>query len=182
VTRPVPQPLPRWRRARASQRLPATVAAWLLDTGSLTRRLKRRCAGRFNVTLVHHGFGRVQPEEARLLGVALQRRVLVREVFLRCAEVDWVYARTVIPLATLTHRNRRLKRLGQRPLGGFLFADPGLLRGPIEQVQLTPADRLYRTARGSGEGVWGRRSIFFLRGRPLLVSEFFLPALLEGPG
>ena len=70
------------------------------------------------------------------------------------------------PLGTLTGRNQQLRRLGTRPLGAFLFRDPGLRRDEVRVVR-------------DASGHWGRRSRFLLRGRPLLVAEYFLPALLN---
>lgn len=60
---------------------------------------------------------------------------------------------------------KRLRRLNERPLGEFLFRDPRLQRSQLEIVQ-------------SAE-IWGRRSLFISHERPLLVAEFFLPALLQ---
>jgi len=60
---------------------------------------------------------------------------------------------------------KRLRRLNERPLGEFLFRDPYLLRSQLEIVR-------------EGE-IWGRRSLFISHHHPLLVAEFFLPALLE---
>jgi chorismate--pyruvate lyase len=56
-----------------------------------------------------------------------------------------------------------LGELGTRPLGDALFAYAGLERGPIE-IAVTD------------EG-WARRSVFRIEGAPLLVAEWFLPAL-----
>jgi chorismate lyase len=53
----------------------------------------------------------------------------LREVYLLCDGVPWVYARTAIPRETLTGRHRRLAYLKTRPLGAMLFADPGMARG-----------------------------------------------------
>jgi chorismate--pyruvate lyase len=95
-----------------------------------------------------------------------------------------VFARTVIPVRTLRGRQRRLARLGTRPLGAALFADPHLKRGEVEIARLAPGDGIYEHAavQGAADGVWGRRSVFTLKGKPLLVSEFFLPALLHDHG
>jgi chorismate--pyruvate lyase len=60
---------------------------------------------------------------------------------------------------------KRLRSLNERPLGEFLFRDPTLRRYQLELTQ-------------SAAG-WGRRSLFYLHGQPLLVAEFFLPALLQ---
>jgi chorismate--pyruvate lyase len=96
-----------------------------------------------------------------------------------------VFARTVIPRDTLVGSNRRLTRLKTRPLGAVLFADPGMERGPVEIARLTPCDRLFpaatRRLASAPEAIWGRRSLFTLAGKPLLVSEIFLPDIPPCP-
>lgn len=123
--------------------------------------------------------------EARALGLNSGRFALVREVCLRCDEVAWVYARTVIPRVTLTGATRRLARLRARSLGAFLFADPTLRRGGTEIARLTPRDPLYGLATralAAPPGVlWGRRARFTVHGKALLVSEIFLPAIPDFP-
>jgi len=98
-----------------------------------------------------------------------------------------VFARTVIPLQTMTGSVRRLARLGARPLGGLLFADPSVRRGALEIASISPGDTLYGTATGGAGGtdgapIWGRRSVFHLDNKPLLVSEVFLSEVGNGEG
>jgi chorismate--pyruvate lyase len=109
----------------------------------------------------------------------------VREVELLCDEMPWVFARSVIPATSLRGRARRLGNLGERPLGGVLFADPGLRRGVTQIARLLPRHPLYAAAcdhliEKPGE-LWGRRSVFFFAGKPLLVNEIFLPAVSAIP-
>ena len=125
--------------------------------------------------------------EARALGRQPHEIALVRQVRLLCNERPWVFARTVIPLSSLQGGLHRLARLGTKPLGAVLFADPSLQRQPLEITRITPRHRLYHMATATGgaevtDPLWGRRSVFRLRGKPLLVSEFFLPSLLHDNG
>lgn len=140
---------------------------WLTDDSSLTQRLMERCGGRFRVELIRQRRARPLPSEARALGLRSGSFALVREVYLCCGDARWVYARTIIPDATAMGRYRRLRRMGERPIGSFLFAQPDLLRTHLEIAQ---ADM------GPAAGSWGRRSVFHVGGRPLMVSEYFLPA------
>jgi chorismate--pyruvate lyase len=158
--------------------LPAGLAGWLLDGSSLTRRLQQACAGRFAVEVTAHYRGRPMFSEAAALGMGAGRRALIREVTLSCDGRPWVFARTVIPLATLRGPNRRLARLGNRPLGALLFSAPGMVREPVEVARVDGAGGPLGAvvAAAMAGGIWGRRSIFRLAGRPLLVSEFFLPS------
>lgn len=116
-----------------------------------------------------------------MLKIPPYQKVLLRQVQLLCARQVLVYARSIIPLRTLKGRHRRLKHLGNKPLGGILFADPGLRRELQQLATILPRDPLYDIALSDSshksDRIWGRRSLFRLDNNPLLVSEFFLPAL-----
>ena len=104
----------------------------------------------------------------------------VRQVQLLCDGKPWVYARTIIPLTSLRGRLRRLAHLGTRPLGGMLFADPGMRREIVELACIRKGQDMYAAATrgltGKPDCVWGRRAVFRIARKPLLVSEVFLPA------
>lgn len=180
----------RWRQGRQLPRAvpDAALRDWLLDTGSLTRRVQQACAGRFRVRVEVQGWGRPRLDEYRALGLRFGRIALIREVHLLCDERPWVFARTIIPVTTLRGRQRRLAHLGSRPLGAVLFADPHMQRGPVEVTRIPPGSLLYAAAsRGLKRrpaDIWGRRSVFSLGGKPLLVSEFFIevPRTPDGQG
>jgi len=170
----------RWREGRQLSRATPTESLrdWLLHTGSLTRRVQQACAGRFRVRVEMQGWARPRLDEYRALGLRWGRIALIREVHLLCDEQPWVFARTIIPVSTLRGRERRLAHLGSRPLGAVLFADPHMQRGPVEVACIRPGSKLFATAvkglkRRPAE-IWGRRSVFRLGGKPLLVSEIFL--------
>jgi len=178
---PVWHPCERLRRHALS----ALERDWLVDDSSLTRRLQQACSARFHVEVISQRLERPMLSEARALGRPSREIALVRQVRLCCAEHAWVFARTVVPLPSLQGELRRLAMLGSRPLGAVLFADPKMRRQPLEIARITPRHRLYRMATANDErgasGLWGRRSVFTLQGSPLLVSEFFLPTLLQAP-
>lgn len=174
---------PRWRPRGQLWRyeVPPALREWLLDTSSLTRRLRARCSGELCVRMLGQALRNPSPDERRALGLRPGRRALVREVYLCCGPTPWVFARTVIPVNSLTGRGRGLARLGTRPLGELLFSDPHMQRGDPEVATLDPGHRLHALATGGVPGngaVWGRRSRFLIAGKPLLVSEFFLPAFM----
>lgn len=149
--------------------------AWLLDPGSLTARLMARAHGSFRVRVTRLAWARPSLGEARELALAHGEWALVREVVLEGGGQPWVMARSVIPRRTLVGRNRQLRGLGDRPLGAFLFRDPTLSRRAVHIVNAAPSTGM---AAVGAHIVWGRRSTFILRGLPLLVAEYFLPALL----
>ena len=172
-----------WRPARRLLRnvIPPETLAWLLDPASLTRRVLAVCHEGFRVEVVSQGWRVPLLNEAAVLGIRPGRLALVRQVFLLCNDRPWVFARTVIPRATLTGYERRLAHLRTRPLGEVLFSDPTMERGEVEVARLTAADGLYHAACARldtrPEDIWGRRSLFTLRAKPLLVNEIFLPEI-----
>ena len=107
----------------------------------------------------------------------------IREVELHCGSRSWVFARTLIPATTLRGGARRLAHLRNRPLGAVLFADPKVLRGELEVAELLPRHLLFRNAvrqlESPPDSLWGRRRLFYMDEKPLLVNEIFLPELPE---
>jgi len=106
------------------------------------------------------------------------RSALVRQVLLCCGDTPLVYARTVIPVTTIKGAQRRYANLGSRPLGAMLFADRTMRREDV-QVAVLPASHEANQFTRADESVWGRRSVFRVAGKPLLVSEYFLPDLIK---
>jgi len=147
---------------------------WLADQGSLTKRLVAASKGGFSVRIIRQGYGRPIDHEARALGLPLRQQALIREVVLSGSRVPWVYARSVLPLATLTGRLRALGHLDNRPLGALLFADKTLRRGAIDIARI-PEGMIPEKLAQNAPWLWGRRSLFYLDDKPLLVSEIFLP-------
>ena len=103
---------------------------------------------------------------------------LVRKVLLCCNDQPLVYARTVIPVTTIQGAQRRYANMGNRPLGAMLFADRTMRREAVE-VAMLPATDVANQYTSINEPIWGRRSVFRVSGKPLLVNEYFLPELLE---
>lgn len=164
-------------------RLDDGVLSWLSDQGSLTKRLKAHCPDQFSVKVLDETWVRPDPSEARLLAIPMTQRVLLRQVHLMCGDQLCVYARSVIPQTTLSGKHGRLRFLGNKPLGEYLFANPTLERKRVEWTRLTSRSNLYRIAMPDADqarrDIWGRRSLFRIDAKPLLVSEFFLPVLFE---
>jgi chorismate--pyruvate lyase len=162
----------RWRAASLVCP-PAREQDWLGDNASLTLRLS--ALGKFAVEPLYQAVATPRPEESRLLGLPPRRAALVREVILRLDDMPVVYARSVLPLSSLSGRNRVLGHMANRSLGAELFRHPAARRDAVWLAKV-PAENLPRGARGSDEPAWGRQSLFRKRGRPLLVAEVFLPA------
>lgn len=181
---------PPWGPVTAGVRraLSAELASWLINTDSLTRRLQAQCGRGFRVAVRGQRWQRPLPSERAALALPDRAYALVREVHLLCSSQPLVFARTVMPAATLRGARRRYARLGDRPLGAMLFSDPAIERGGLEVARITPGHVMHAAAMdGAAKGaraaaIWGRRSVFLVGGYPLLVSEVFLPSIMGSGG
>lgn len=168
------QALAQWPR---HQRPGLALSHWLLDKGSLTARLVALSQGHFRVKVLRQQVVRPRLSEWRSLGMARHELALVREVVLCGRDQPWVFARSVLPLASLTGQLRHLRKQGTRPLGAFLFGQPHLQRSAIAVSRIS-RHHAYVPADLQQEPLWGRRSVFCLDNKPLLVSEVFLDAFV----
>ena len=173
---------PIWRdfNTRFSNALPTANREWLLDSGSLTKRLIKSSNHQFSVQVLRQQWGSAQLSEYDLLEVAPRHCCLIREVLLLCHQQPWVYARSVLPASSLTGELRHLRHFDNRPLGQLLFNTPSMHRSPFQIARLAmvdlplPAD-LTLDKNNKTPNLWGRRSRFVIYNKPLLVSEIFLP-------
>jgi len=134
---------------------------WLMEEDSMTRRFEQHCQ-RVTVKPLREGFIDASElgEERALLPA--DERFWLREVLLFGDDQPWLAGRTLVPESTLNGPEAMLQQLGTRPLGRYLFSSSTLTRDFIDPGQV--------------EGLWGRRSRLRLSGKPLLLTELFLPA------
>ena len=157
-------------------RIPIDARQWLLDKESLTARLQRLYGAKnFSVKMLNESYTYANLDDADALGIQAGTRLRVREVHLLCKKKPLVYARSLIPLTSMVGHLGRLHFQGSKSLGAALFSDPTVKRGPIQIVE----SAVSKIPGAGKETVWGRRSIFHVSNRPLLVSEFYLPELLK---
>lgn len=148
------------------------VMPWLGDQSSLTARLKEHCSD-FSVDVLHESTGQPDANEALLIPDA--DKVWVREVKLYGDNSPWVFARSVMPLATGNEQLIEIQGLNRRPLGEMLFANPAL------EIQRRLIGRIDADSNALGveiradQPIWGRRTLFKLEQLPLVVTEVFLP-------
>jgi len=155
--------------------------SWLLDASSLTQRLITASDGEFQVEVISEQWIKPMLSERNLLGMRHNMFARVRQVRLLCKGEPCVFARTVIPYSTLKGPVRRLLMLGNKSLGAVLFSDRSMQRGEIEIASISKNNNLYNQAmqgfKQKVSHICGRRSIFYLSGKPLLVNEIFLPGI-----
>lgn len=172
----------RWKAHPAGAGAPAVLRPWLTDPASLTARIVARCT-HFEVRVLRELRARPCPDERALLGLPPGRHAWTREVLLVADGVPVVFAHSVLAPRDLTGAWHMARAIGSRPLGAALFADPGIRRGPLAVACLNAAHPLHRraaavaSAQGTLPPLWARRSRFSRQGRPLLVTEVFLPGI-----
>lgn len=170
---------PYWNRAELGM---GPWRTWLTDHGSLTLRLRANFPD-FNVLRLRQAVGRPCYDEPATLGRDSHPPVVIREVLLRSGTLPLVFAHTVIPVAGLHGPWQGLAGLGNRSLGLALFTNPLVRRFPLEFKLLDRRHPLYRAALAHLDRpvrrLWARRSHFALAGHSLMVSEVFLPSVLQ---
>ncbi|MCP9674934.1 chorismate lyase [Escherichia fergusonii] len=134
---------------------------WLLLEDSMTKRFEQQ-GKKVSVTVIREGFVGQQDVALELSQLPQEPRYWLREILL-CADGDpWLAGRTVVPESTLSGPELALQKLGKTPLGRYLFTSSTLSRDFIEI--------------GRDAELWGRRSRLRLSGKPLMLTELFLPA------
>ena len=159
-----------------------SYASWLHDQGSLTQRIQQRCQ-QFEVCNVHSGLARIALDESAALKFAPRRLAYSREVFLYADNQPVVFAHSACAPTSLQGAWAAVAGLGNKPLGAMLFAHPLVQRKPLHYKILRSNHPLYRNASTSlsnpPQQLWARRSLFYLHHEPLLVTEVFLPEILQ---
>ncbi len=137
---------------------------WLLEKGSLSRRLEKKCRA-LTVSLLRNTMiapDKVVPQEKELLG---ESHCLLREVVLCGDNCNWVIGRTLIPEPSLEKQPYNLMQQGTVPLGLTVFSVDNVSR---DHLQLGWAEL------PDGKLI-ARRSRLWMNHKPMLVAELFLP-------
>lgn len=181
----------RTSRAAWSTHLPATVAPalrdWLTETGSLTARLIAHST-QFRVRRIRQADGLVGLDDQTTLQLPRRIQVHQRDVVLECDGRPVVFAQSCMPLSATASDWPVFGRLGERSLGSVLFGDPLVQRGPLQFARLPLRHALMLqldASLGVGRDVrpdamlLARRCLYRRRRGILLVSEIFLPCILD---
>ena len=144
----------------SSPLLTAPLLDWLMEEDSMTQRFERHCE-KVTVNIVREGFIGAEDAAKEVTFLPQESRYWLREILLCGDGVPWLAGRTIVPESTLIGPEQMLQQLGTRPLGRYLFSSSTLTRDFIEP--------------GQHKELWGRRSRLRLSGKPLLLTELFLP-------
>ena len=135
---------------------------YIYDPSSLTKKLRAAAAQNFFVNVLSEAFVEVAAENLPLLNLTGVQTLWRREVELYVDEMPWIHAVTWIPRETLTGPGEALLTLGNHSLGDLLATDKNLRRSEFVLAEA---------------GIT-RSSVFYFFGKPLVVTEKFLPKAL----
>jgi chorismate--pyruvate lyase len=168
-----------WKKNLLAGYVPANLSAWLSHKGSFMRRLKKYGVKNAVIQVLTQSWLYPSQEERALLKIKPRQLVFVREVVITSPPAKWMFARTVLPRATLTGKERRLAHLKNRALGSVLFKDPHVRRGEFELACVRRGSAWYQkivnTRAAEADAFWARRSVFLINHKPLLLTEIFFP-------
>jgi chorismate--pyruvate lyase len=161
-------------------KLPESVQSWAYESGSLTQRLRATYGNAVTVKILLQQWRVPFLTERKLLGLHEQRVCLIREVLLHANGKPLILARTILPAATIKVANRSLSKLGTRPLGEVIFSYPHLERITMDVTLIKPSHwtPTALTIAAIQQPIWGRRTVYAIKHRQMLVSEFFLSEIL----
>jgi chorismate--pyruvate lyase len=166
-----------WRAYLCRQADNLTLRDWLQERHSLSLRFYRYCP-RFEVRCLIQDLEPLRPDEAACLGVHPGRLAWTREVLLISDGKPVVFGHTVMLRHPCHPFDRGFHALGSRTLGGLLFSDPRVMRGPLEFCRLDARHPLYQRALQAlgvlPPRLWARRSRFNHQAKGVLVTEVFL--------
>jgi chorismate--pyruvate lyase len=153
---------------------------WLIDNGSLTLRLQQLYPD-FKVKPTLVTYAKPTMDEAATLSASPRNAAMIREVLLMGNNQAVVFAHSVLPRKSLRGYWLGLGRLGNKPLGATLFANPQVRRTPLSYKKLSPLHALYQQAAkfliDPPPYLWARRSVFTLNYAKIMVTEVFLPQI-----
>ncbi len=174
---------PLWLENRSCTRhtLPENVQSWVYEPGSLTQRLRDYYGDAIGVKILLQQWNTPFLSERRLLKLHENKYSLTREVLLHADGEPLILARTIIPASTIKVAKSNLAHLGSRPLGEVIFAYPKLERIEMDVTLINPPTWTQSAIAEAhiDQPIWGRRTVYAIAQRQMLVSEFFLPKVLE---
>lgn len=162
--------------------LPPRARNWLQSRGSLTQMIQQRCP-HFRVEPVRQSLARPHEDEFSIMQLRRGELALVREVYLYCNHTPVIFAHSLVSRKHLRGVWRNLNTLGRKSLGTVLFSNPAIERTLFEFRKIGASHPLCKRAsqhlQTSPVNLWARRSLFTLQGQSLLVTEVFLPDILD---
>ena len=152
-----------WMTSRNMSRLikSQNIKSWLLEKGPITKRISKNYE--FELNLLKDDIASINQEERDFL-CHDGRDIKVREVILLGDRSPLVYAKSLIPCATIKFGFAELGKLGTKPLGDILF----------EKEIFFKTNVIYAEFSYNENNFWGRKTRYLVKDLPLSVMEVFL--------
>jgi chorismate lyase len=168
-----------WRSLSCSPQ----VAAWLADTGSMTRKLEHRYQ-QLQFQLLFAGESVLSEEEACALSTQASARCWRRVILFGEPYFDAVFSILVMPESGLKLSGQTITHYGSEPIGHLLFNGPEkLIRRDLSYAELPSAHPNVKLAEHyvvpSLPSLLARQSICCYKGAPLLITDTLLPDLIH---
>lgn len=152
-----------WMTSRNMSRLikSLTIKSWLLEKGPITKRISKNYE--FELNLLKDDIASINQEERDFL-CHDDRDIKVREVILLADRSPLVYAKSLIPSATIKYGFAELGKLGRKPLGDILFEKEIFFKTNVMYAEFSYNENIF----------WGRKTRYLVKELPLSVMEVFL--------
>ncbi len=166
-----------WHPLGKALKPPEALRPWLLESGSLTRRLQRHF-GEIDVRVLRQALGQPYNDEGEgRFPLAVVRAVVLSGV----DQKPLVVAHSVLPAVPRGPLSIMFKQLGRQALGTLLFTRRGFVRRQREWAFLDTRHPLYRMTMAqmgtnAPNRLWARRAVFGLSRHPeqtVQVTEVF---------
>lgn len=154
-----------WVSDAKEAHIPDDHMALISDAGALSARLRRGCK-QISVRVDSQGLSSAFGDEQKILAIN-ENNTLIRKVHILGDQKPLVHGRVVVPNLTYRKFQVEFDQLGNKLLGETLLYDrPEVTRSPFQYAKVA-------------ENLWARRSLFVMEGYNLLVTEVFLPTLMD---
>ncbi|MGB6241315.1 MAG: chorismate lyase [Castellaniella sp.] len=175
---------PRDWRPEPAPSLGRRQQAWLRQPGALTAGLRR--LGEVRLFVRDEAVLALPRCWAIESGLQAGATVWWREILMTIDDIPCVQACSFTPWTASLGAWKAMRGLGSRPLADILYQDPRILRSAFRfgSLHTRRADQPWAVPKIHAP-IEARHSVFTLKGAPLLVAEYFLPAfwlLAEQPG
>lgn len=162
---------------------PTNHIHWLTKPFVLSLAFKR-AADLFNLELLNQRFGCATLDEVSKLSKYTHEdlsSVFVRQILLKDHEHVLCYGRVIIPTQTYQHHEATFKKVGSNPFGEtVLYSNPDCKRSVFEYACMNH-EGWGKSSNSHNTMHWARRSLFRLKGYPLLITEILMNDLPTYP-
>jgi len=154
---------------------------WLMDTYVLTSGLNAIQNADCQLGVIDETLNLLSDEEMMAFIDQNTHTAWIRQIYHLVDDTPVIYARTVAPRVTFEQNQEALLSLKTRPIGEtMLYGKKNVKRSPFFYRQIHHHEPCYQrafTTPDHPKTLWGRRSLFYISGDPLLITEVFMSTM-----